>query len=264
MPFTPAHAAIVLPLIRRQKFSATGLIVGTMAPDFEYFFKMSVSSEYSHTLAGLFYFDIPVVILLSLIFHTLVKRNLILNLPSFLQRRFLPTMHLDFVPYLRRHWGIFLCSAALGAASHVVWDSFTHSSGYFVQELPFYHAIKIPYNGVRYPLFYALQHISTFTGLFIILVYIVCMPPAPAAVARPKVLYWVLLAIITGASVWIRYSVHPENMHIGNRVVSTISGLCLGVMIAGFVNFKNTMLTQRHGEEENTMGTGRKTEGRAV
>lgn len=264
MPFTPAHAAIVLPLIRQQKFSATALIVGSMAPDFEYFFKMSVSSEHSHTLAGLFYFDIPIVILLSLIFHTVAKRNLILNLPSFLQRRFLHTLQLDFVQYIRQHWIIFLCSAVLGATSHIVWDSFTHSAGYFVQELPFFQSIRIPYDGARYPLFYALQHISTFTGLFIVLVYIICMPMAPAAVARPKVLYWIVLTIITAICVWIRYSIHPENMHIGNRVVSIISGMCLGVMIAGFVNFKNTMLTQRHGEEENTMGTGRKAEGRAV
>jgi hypothetical protein len=70
MPFTPAHPAIVLPLIRSRYFSATGLIIGSLSPDFEYFFKMSVDSIYSHSKVGLFYFDLPVTIVLALLFQS--------------------------------------------------------------------------------------------------------------------------------------------------------------------------------------------------
>ena len=56
MPFTPAHPAIVLPLIRSRYFSATGLIIGSLSPDFEYFFKMSVDSIYSHSKGGIILF----------------------------------------------------------------------------------------------------------------------------------------------------------------------------------------------------------------
>src|SRR5688572_23246956 len=108
MPFTPAHPAIVLPFIKWRYFSATGLIIGSLSPDFEYFFKMSVNSLYSHSKAGLFFFDLPVTLVLSILFHQLVKANFIGNLPAFLQARFQDALRLDFLSYLRRNWWIFL------------------------------------------------------------------------------------------------------------------------------------------------------------
>src|SRR5690242_2559034 len=110
MPFTPAHPAIVLPLLRKRWVSATGLVIGSLSPDFEYFFKVSVESQHSHTLAGLFYFDLPVTLLLALLFHEVVKRNLIHNLPTFFQRRLQDLLHLDFRKFLATHWLIFIFS----------------------------------------------------------------------------------------------------------------------------------------------------------
>jgi hypothetical protein len=42
MPFTFAHPAIVLPLkhLPKRWYSLTGLIIGSMTPDFEYFIRM--------------------------------------------------------------------------------------------------------------------------------------------------------------------------------------------------------------------------------
>src|SRR5688572_28164127 len=155
MPFTPAHPAIILPFIRSRYFSATGLIAGSMSPDFEYFFKMSVSSMHSHTVAGLFYFDLPVTILISLVFHLVVKKNLIYNLPLFLQKKIQALLEIDFIKYLREHAWIFVISALLGAASHILWDSFTHNNSFFVRTLPFYKGTHVPLGGARYPLWYA-------------------------------------------------------------------------------------------------------------
>ena len=84
MPFTPAHPAIVLPFLKLRYFSATGLVVGCMTPDFEYFFKMSVDAIHSHSTAGLFYFDLPVTLILSVVFHQFVKSNFIQNLPLYI------------------------------------------------------------------------------------------------------------------------------------------------------------------------------------
>ncbi len=49
MPFTFSHPAIVLPFLKKKHFSATALVVGTMSPDLEYFFRMKIQSEISHT-----------------------------------------------------------------------------------------------------------------------------------------------------------------------------------------------------------------------
>ena len=123
-----------LPLIRWRYFSATGLIVGSLSPDFEYFFKMSVDSIHSHSRLGLFYFDLPVTIVLAILFHQLVKVNLIGNLPAFLQKRFQDTLHFNFLKYLKNNWWIFLYSAIIGAGSHLFWDSFTHNNRFFSRQ----------------------------------------------------------------------------------------------------------------------------------
>lgn len=59
MPFTFSHPAIVLPLTSLPKrcISVTGFVIGSLTPDFEYFIRMKVKSEYSHTISGLFWFD---------------------------------------------------------------------------------------------------------------------------------------------------------------------------------------------------------------
>jgi len=249
MPFTPAHSAIVLPFLRSRYCSATGLIVGSIAPDFEYFFKLSVSSVHSHTLAGIFYFDIPVVLLLSLVFHLVVKKNLIMNLPIFLQVRFQDTLLLDYRKYLFTHYIVFLISAGVGAASHIFWDSFTHETGFFVQNLPVYDGTVVPYAGARYPLFYALQHLSTVVGLLILTAYIVCKKAqSTALVSRPNILYWVLIVAISLIVVAIRFVIKSSDYIIGNLVVSSITGVCVALILSGFITFKNVSVEAReHG-----------------
>lgn len=58
MPFTFSHPAIILPFkyLPNRWISMTGLIIGSLTPDFEYFIRMKIESYYSHTNAGLFLF----------------------------------------------------------------------------------------------------------------------------------------------------------------------------------------------------------------
>jgi hypothetical protein len=245
MPFTPAHPAIILPLIRSRYFSATGLIAGSMSPDFEYFFKMSVNSVHSHTVAGLFYFDLPVTILISLLFHFVVKKNLIYNLPLFLQKKFQALLELDFIKYLKEHSWIFLTPALLGAASHIFWDGFTHNNSFFVRTLPFYKGAHVPFEGVKYPLWYALQHLSTWIGLAIVLTYVLLMRPWKIqSYSRQKFLYWFTVGSITLVITWTRFVIYPLGTDIGNLIVSIISGLLLALVCCGFINFKRTNIAQ--------------------
>jgi hypothetical protein len=241
MPFTPAHPAIILPFVRSRYFSATGLIAGSMSPDFEYFFKMSVSGLHSHTKGGLFYFDLPVTLLLAIVFHQIVKKNLIGNLPIFLQKRFQETLQFNFLSFVKNHWFIFLMSALLGAASHIFWDSFTHNNRFFVRLFSsVYERVSVPYNGANYPLFYVLQQVSTAVGLTIVSIYILAKTPASAgALLAPRIVYWILVFAIGAVILRLRFFVHPSDYDLGNVVVSSISGLLIGVICCGFINFKN-------------------------
>ena len=247
MPFTPGHPAIILPFIRSRYLSATGLIIGSMSPDFEYFFRMSVMGIHGHTKAGLFYFDIPVTIILSILFHLVVKRNFIANLPAFLQGRFQDTLTLDFIKYLKKNWGIFFVSAFIGAASHIFWDSFTHNDRFFVRLFSdIYNNTYLPFRGANYPLFYVLQQISTVVGLSAVALYIVFLkPPSISDLATPRIGYWLLVLTIAIAVLRIRFLIHPSDYNLGNVVVSAITGLMAGVTFCGFINFRKAVHHKR-------------------
>src|SRR5687768_17605098 len=105
MPFTPAHAAAVIPFLKMNPryVSATGLVIGSIAPDFEYFFKFSVESFYSHSVWGILYFNIPVTVLLAFVFHSVVKKNLIGNFPRALRDRFQHVLAFNFIEYLKKN-----------------------------------------------------------------------------------------------------------------------------------------------------------------
>lgn len=240
MPFTAAHPAIVLPLLKRRGFSALGLVVGSVAPDFEYFFKMQVSSAHSHTLAGVLYFDLPVTFFLAWLFLRVVKTNLFSNLPPFFQRRLRPMAELD-ISKVFANWPIFALSALIGSLSHLFWDGFTHGNTFFVRNLSFYDGAYIPFAGVKYPLWYALQHISTAIGLTVVLIYILCLPARDGLITKPALAYW--FVVITTATVMfvLRFQIWPRDLKEGNTVVSAISGLCGGVVVAGLMSFNNAV-----------------------
>lgn len=243
MPFTPAHASIVLPLLRLkpQHVSATALVIGSVAPDFEYFLKMSVSSKYSHTILGILYFDIPLTVLLAFLFHGVVKENLISNLPAFFQYRFQNLLKLNFKDYFKTHYWIVLISAFIGSFSHIFWDAFTHNDGFFAQHISLYKHVVVPYDGVQYPLFYALQNISTAVGLVIVIAYVLLLKPHKSMdVSKPSIAYWLVMFFISGFVIFLRFAFDIENYNLGNFVVSSVSAILVATLMGGLIKFKKT------------------------
>jgi hypothetical protein len=208
-----------------------------MAPDFEYFFKMSVDGVHGHTWPGLFYFDLPVTFLLAMVFHRVVKRNLILNLPLSLQQRFMETLNINFMAVLKAKPFIFISSALLGSATHILWDSFTHGKGFAVTYFSFYDGAFVPFLGVDYPLWYALQHISTFIGLTVLTIYIFIFMRQDDPASQPRISYWLILILLTVAVTALRFLIHSSDYNLGNVVVSVISAFCVGLICCGFIKF---------------------------
>ena len=139
MPFTFSHPAIILPLTNFPKkwFSLTGLIIGSLTPDFEYFLRMKIFSIYSHTLPGIFWFDFPLAIILCFLFHQIIRTTFVKNLPNFIQTRFLIYNSFNWKKYFKENLLIVFISIIIGISSHLFWDSFTHEDGFFVTHLSF-------------------------------------------------------------------------------------------------------------------------------
>jgi hypothetical protein len=239
MPFTLSHTAAVLPLLKARRMSATGLIIGTMAPDFEYFFRLDVLGIYGHTFPGIFYFDLPVIIFLAFVFHNVAKKNLIDQLPLFLQQRFQQTREFNFNEFFRGNVVPFVISGIIGTITHIVWDGFTHKRQIFVEALPgIYEGRSVPFMGMTWPLWYALQQISTVVGLAVVIVYVLRMKPVHGSFNRPHIIYWVLLAVFIAAVTITRMQFHVPNEYYVVIVIAMVSAFCLGITILGLVPFR--------------------------
>ena len=68
----------------------SAVVVGTFAPDFEYFLRLAPDGRFGHTLLGSFALTLPLALLVLWLFHTLVKVPLVQLLPEAIQRVFRP------------------------------------------------------------------------------------------------------------------------------------------------------------------------------
>ncbi|WP_159566779.1 DUF4184 family protein [Budvicia diplopodorum] len=244
MPFTFAHPAIVLPFgsFLPRKFSMTGMIAGSIVPDFEYFFRMEVKSLYSHSLPGIFFFDIPVALLMTFLFHYLIRNTLISNLPHFLQYRLSPITKFKWMPYVKNNKSKLLLSIMFGILSHLFWDSFTHQNAFFVTH--FNYALTT-LDLFHYPvaLSKVLQHTSTLLGGLIIFIYLLRMPKSDTVPSTISLEYWLSVACLSLIIIAIRMTgVYPSHP-LGMIIVTCLSAFMVSLTIAPlFLTMKRSTL----------------------
>lgn len=221
MPFTFSHPAIVLPavLLPRGWYSLTGLVVGSVVPDFEYFLRMSMYSKHSHTLDGLIRFDLPLAIILCFIFHLLVKNPLINNLPAFLRRRLITFNTFNWINAWRSKWPVIVVSILIGASSHLLWDAFTHQTGFFVTRLDALNHM-ISFGSAKIPIFKFAQHGSTIAGATLIVLFLYHIPSSNISGSESHKLYWPIITMITALFAIIRVFLGPSHMAFGSIIVS--------------------------------------------
>ncbi|MGD6894653.1 DUF4184 family protein [Bacillus infantis] len=168
MPLTFAHPAAVLVFSRKSKYiNFSAMVLGSMAPDFEYFLRGRPAGEIGHELPGFFFFNLPLAALLYFIYHTFIHRPLMDHLPWFLQDTFRYKNDGGF----GLRFIVFCYSALFGMFTHIAWDAFTHANGLMVRTLP-YLSRSITFFDVSVPLYKFLQHGSTLCGILIILGYL--------------------------------------------------------------------------------------------
>ncbi|MDO6389657.1 DUF4184 family protein [Pontibacter sp. BT731] len=233
MPFTAAHPAAVLPLLKHSRwFYATGLITGSIAPDFQYFLLLPLFKHSSHTLEGLLYFNLPVALVLATVFHMVVRRPAVNHLPDWLKGRALAVPELNWFSYLKDRWFVFAFSVILGAATHIFWDSFTHETGYFAGKWPVLTSL-VDVMGYEIMLCRIVQHGSTVVGALLILLYTWRQPGAaiPDQVSlQQKCLFWVGIGIAGIA--FIGYALYASTFMRSPMgiVVSFLTGAMMGTI----------------------------------
>lgn len=230
MPFTVSHAAAVLPLygFSKRKLPLTALMVGSMAPDFGYFFSHEVSRLLTHSWTGLFTFALPAGLLAWLFYVLVLEKATITLLPDQWHTRFASTDAIT--PSL-----IACASLAiiLGAVTHILWDAFTHRATFITNALP---ALMAPTPGFAWlPIYHALQVLSSVAGLWILALWARSLHRLPArSLTRPYEIseptrlraLWsmVLASLVVALLYWLPYARGHYDTQIFFAAVGGMSG----------------------------------------
>ncbi|MFP8944227.1 DUF4184 family protein [Streptomyces fenghuangensis] len=190
MPFTLSHAAAALPGIRadgrgRGPLVASALVAGTLAPDAAYYAASLAPwimrlGEYTHSVLGTVTVDVLIAAVLLGVW-LLLREPLTALLPegargrAYALTRGEPWRGRPPAGLLLRCW----VSAALGAATHVLWDSFTHMDRWGVRWIT-----VLDERVLGVPLYHQLQYGGSAVALVVLAAFLVRawrgLPHSPA------------------------------------------------------------------------------------
>lgn len=180
MPFTLSHPFAVVPFSRwcPKWFNFAALVIGSMSPDFGYFINQFDAAAYAHSIIGTLLICLPTGLVALGIFYAL-RRPLCFILPQPHRGALMPLATTPIV-WSPRTLLVAATSILIGAWTHTIWDSFTHSYGWPVHEIEFLHSPQLQISGNEIPGHKLLQHSSTVVGgLGLILFYFLWLRRQP-------------------------------------------------------------------------------------
>ncbi|MFI9489320.1 DUF4184 family protein [Promicromonospora sp. NPDC052451] len=275
MPFTLSHPAAVLPLLRRP-FSAVALMAGAVAPDLPYFARRTpipvtaqswyepyLNATTSHGLVGALTVSLPYAVALCGLYwvarrpvRALLVDGAAVADPTAETRgagsradggggatvgtpRGVGAMRRRRFGAVARRAGWVLLSLLIGVATHLLWDSFTHSDGYVVQHVP---ALTEPVAaGLTWAR--ALQHVSTVVGLVLVAVYLWrrrtrLTGAVGGRVVGARTLWVVGVVVVAGASLGTIDLWEGTGLTVGQTTEAALAGAATGAgaaLVGGLV-----------------------------
>lgn len=159
MPFTASHAAAVIPFARLP-LSTSALVIGSMVPDLPLFAPAVARYGHTHSLVGILTADALLGAGAFVVWHCLLAPPLLAGLSG----RLRDTIEMGHPLGLReriagRGAPEVYVSLVVGAATHVVWDEFTHTGRWGTEHIPWLAEMHGPLPGTGY-----VQHFSSLIG----------------------------------------------------------------------------------------------------
>lgn len=227
MPFTGSHPAAVLPLIRLGLIPSA-LVIGSMVADLPYFLPTGINSASTHSAIGILGVDLLLGLLSFAIWHALIGPLAVALAPSPLRAR-LPPVRSAAEP--RPAPLLLVVSLLAGAATHVLWDEFTHVGRFGYRHLAWLAADHGALPGYRWA-----QYGSGVVGALLILLAVqrwwrsaAVLDPPPESALAPRtvkaVVLFVVLAVLGGAVTGFAWVVlHDQGVRRALFLIATWGG----------------------------------------
>jgi hypothetical protein len=244
LPFTLAHPAAVLPLHGHWRRGLLPLAIGSVAPDIPYFLphRVALALPSGHTLWGALTISAPLAALMLLIVVLLREP---LTAPLWGRHRVLAARAIDAFHREPWNWVAAVPALLLGIGLHILWDSFTHRTGWIVAHVAEFEANVSPLPGYPLELFRALQYLSSVGGLAAIAVWYrrrvrsvgEAAPASPNVSQSARVLALALVAaaaIAAGALAALRAGPRYGSFH-GTMYLTTTAAISAAVVTYAIV-----------------------------
>ncbi|WP_158278921.1 DUF4184 family protein [Leucothrix arctica] len=171
MPFTLSHPVVSIPLRRYLgNFGIlSALFIGAMCPDFVYMLPPEFVYYYrleSHSLMGLFTVCLPLGVGFFYLYHLLMAPVVTSIFPKPLKHRLPQHLLLGRCPPSNNAHAV-IVSILIGAATHIIWDAFTHENA-LTDSLTWFSTPLLKLDGYQIMPFRVFQHVSTVGGLVLL------------------------------------------------------------------------------------------------
>jgi len=253
MPLTLAHPAAAVPFRRvlGKYANLSGLVAGSLAPDFAYFLPFGVTRSESHSLVGLVWFSIPAGFAAWWLFHALLKCPLIFLAPDAAQCRLVVFANTR-QSSKAEHLASVIISIAVGALTHVMWDAFTHARGPVVEFFAPLSTSIFNVGGHDVRVYKVLQHLSTALGITLLSFWswdwLSRAPKSASRICFPRVgekkgLIWTMVVLVSGMVGFARgFAALPHKLSLqairvvaGHALVSSLSAFALTLIALGLL-----------------------------
>jgi hypothetical protein len=172
VPFTPAHPAAILPLLRRGRWVGAGLLTGSIAPDLPTYLPLGLTHEQTHPLTAILWPDGLLAIGALIVWWGPLRPALMSLWPAAAARCGTPSWRDPRIWRTRAsaaQWlGWLALSELVGLATHLLWDGFTHRDGYFAE-----HWSLLDRSIDGHPIFNLLQFWCSVVGMAVVAAYLV-------------------------------------------------------------------------------------------
>lgn len=216
VPFTLAHPVAVLPLRRFLWFP--GLVAGAVAPDLGYYVPVPPTHD---VLGGLL---AGVVLLLV---GRLLLPSLTALAPAFVRER-VPRPG----PVRRPVWRA--SSIVAGVLTHLVWDGFTQTNGWFVRRWAW---LDVPVVG-PHRLYNVIGYVSSVGGMLLLLVLALRAPREhdwPSRTGKSRYKFWIFIGLLTvlGAIWSLSDPVSQVSLYdwVRRLLLGVVQGLAAGMTV---------------------------------
>lgn len=237
MPFTFSHPAVLSPLIKRsENLSVTALVIGSIVPDLEFYFKLRLDENIGHTIKGIFIFDYPVALLCFVIFHKFIKTALFQFSPAFIRER-IPLDSMKNKSYRSpKNILLLLLSISIGLASHLILDFMTHFHEGKSALLSVLN-LEVGIENHSFPIYYILQLGFSSFGLLWLVSMLVKLPRHPLRAFEKKSAFpfWsiVFLGFILASLIRIHY--FPEFISVWDVFMMVVGSAFYGVLLSSIL-----------------------------